>query len=249
MYDNTLKVKSLPSELIVKNFIEGVKQCNYELYLLELINKSSYFLELSKGILYTAPSSESNGECDCISDNYQMDFKLIGGTTLLHAKSILFDKKRVIDNSVIITGPPKGTNKKMETTFIPAALRNYNYQQLCKLRCQVSKQTIIEKDIYQLLKLMEKKKNLLLFFPYYFFFDNSHELMDGVRQIMEVLDRDFNCLMQYRLNVTRGYDTYLCFLYDGYIVFMKYDNSFIFVDHVDVNESPIFKELSDIASN
>ena len=81
VYDKSLRLHLLPSELIVKGFVKGEEQCNYEYYLLELVNQSSFFISLSHGQRYSAPESEAHGECDCISDAYQLDFKLIGGNT------------------------------------------------------------------------------------------------------------------------------------------------------------------------
>lgn len=46
MYDKSLRLTLLPAELIVKNFVKGEEKCNYECYLLELVNKSSFFASL-----------------------------------------------------------------------------------------------------------------------------------------------------------------------------------------------------------
>lgn len=76
MKDNTLTAHLLPSELIIKNFIQGEKNCNYEKYLLEFVNATSYFRAKSDGALYESPPSEEKGQCDCISPKYMLDFKL-----------------------------------------------------------------------------------------------------------------------------------------------------------------------------
>ena len=41
--DKDLCCDILPATLINKNFVEGEPECNYELYLLELVNESMWF--------------------------------------------------------------------------------------------------------------------------------------------------------------------------------------------------------------
>ena len=72
--DISLQYKSLPAHMTVKDFIQGEESCNYEAYLMEFLNASSFFLLLSGGENYKAPISESNNEPDAISKNYELDF-------------------------------------------------------------------------------------------------------------------------------------------------------------------------------
>lgn len=87
--NQTLLYKQLPAHMIVTNFIAGEDDCNYEIYIREFINESSYFLALSNGQRYEAPQSESNKEPDAISDRYKLDFKLMLATSRMEANSIL----------------------------------------------------------------------------------------------------------------------------------------------------------------
>lgn len=164
MYDKSLMIKILPSELVIKNIVHGDNKCNYELYLLELVNKSSYFLNLSHGCNYNLPKNESNGECDCISEAYQLDFKLLCSKTYLQAKSVLFNQKSVLAKGVMSLNPPKLSKGNIKATNIHVILRKYSYSQLCELRRLNPKGNGLENDICHLLKTLEKKKNLLLFF-------------------------------------------------------------------------------------
>ncbi len=41
--NQTLLYKQLPAHMIVTNFIAGEDDCNYEIYIREFINESSYF--------------------------------------------------------------------------------------------------------------------------------------------------------------------------------------------------------------
>ena len=78
--NQTLLYKQLPAHMIVTNFIAGEDDCNYEIYIREFINESSYFLALSNGQRY---------EADAISDRYKLDFKLMLATSRMEANSIL----------------------------------------------------------------------------------------------------------------------------------------------------------------
>lgn len=122
MYDKSLIAHLLPSEMIIKNYIHGDPNCNYEKYLLEFINASDFFLAKSGGDIYRLPKSEENGQCDCISASYQLDFKLIASKTALQARSILCPSKAAITSGVIVTGEPKVKEGSIKATRIHAAL-------------------------------------------------------------------------------------------------------------------------------
>lgn len=245
MKDKTLKAHLLRSEFIIKNFINGETDCNYEKYMLEFINESTFFQTKSEGEVYKVPHSEEHGECDCISDKYQLDFKLIASKTALQARSILSYGKTVVKKGVVITETPKVCGKSMQVTRIHAALRGYNFDELCELREKYTKKQGIENDIYELLETLETKKNLMLFFPYKFTFDNEHDFLDGVEQIREAVNNDFQYAMQYRKYVANDFDTYMAFVFDGYIVFMEEKNSILnFADRVELSKSSVYRNLS-----
>lgn len=245
MNDTTLAAHLLPPELIIKNFIHGEPDCNYEKFLLEFVNNSDFFRKKSELQLYRPPFSESNGECDCISDKYQLDFKLIASNTILQASSILSLQKTVIAKGVTITGGPKVRNRRIKATRIHAALREYDIHSLRKLREKPTSKQGIENDIFELLETLETNKNLLLFFPYRFTFETEYEFSEGVEQIQTCLNNDFRYVMEYRNCVIQGRDTYMSFIFDGHIVFLKTDNNTLnFVDSVELTKSPIFLNLA-----
>lgn len=53
--DKTLTAKLLPAALICKGFITGMADCDYEIYLREVVNASTHFKSKSNGLVYTAP--------------------------------------------------------------------------------------------------------------------------------------------------------------------------------------------------
>ena len=245
MIDKTLKAKLLPASLVIKNFVEGEQHCNYEEYLLEFINKSSYFLEKSQNALYIVPESESNCECDCNSLLYKLDFKLIASKTALQGRSIFSSGITTLNNGgIIMTGSPKVGNGSMQTTRIHAALRSYSFEKLCELAKNKSKKQGLENDIYEFLDTLSTKKNLLLFFPYQFEFETDYAFDLGVEQIRQALQDDFKVAMKYRNFICENFDTYLCFIYDEKIVILEEkDSDFCYIDAVSLDESPIYQKL------
>lgn len=244
MHDKSLQSELLPAELIIQNFVKGESKCNYEFYLRELVNNSLYFLAKSNLKNYCPPSSESHGECDCVSDAYKMDFKLIASKTILQARSVLSAQKDVMADGVVMTSLPKKEYGEIQATRLHAALREYDYLKLCELQSRAPKKQGIENDIYELLETLETQKNLLLFFPYRFYFEQEYELNVGSAQIAEALSDDFQSAMEYRHEKTSGYDTYMCFIYNGHVIFMQEnDNRFTVVDSVKLNKSPTYCRL------
>ena len=104
--DPRIKYKFLPPATVIKNFVDGEEDCNYEKYLLELLNHSNYFEKKGKGE-YCHPPEESHGECDAISPNYELDFKLLASSSFLQAQSILSLSVSKIDDGIIAYGSCK----------------------------------------------------------------------------------------------------------------------------------------------
>lgn len=50
--DSRIKYELLPPQVIVKKYIENEKDCNYEVFLMELLNESAHFQQLSGGECY-----------------------------------------------------------------------------------------------------------------------------------------------------------------------------------------------------
>ena len=188
MYDKSMIAQLLPSEMIIKNYIHGDPDCNYERYLLEFVNASDFFRTKSGGDIYQSPESEENGQCDCIPTSYQLDFKLIASKTALQAKSILYPSKTEIVKGVFVTSEPKVKNGSIKATRIHAALREYDFEGLQKLRTTTIKKQGVENDIIELLKTLETRKHLLLFFPYKFIFN---DIIDAIKLVLQTQSGEF----------------------------------------------------------
>lgn len=246
MIDTTLVAELLPSALIIKNFVQGEAECNYEKYLLEFVNESPYFRTLAMGEQYVAPESEKDSECDCISTQYQMDFKLIASKTALQARSILAPGIISFADGACAMVESKVEKGSIAATRIHAALRGYGFEELCELRKNIPRKQGVENDVGEILKTLETEKNLLLFFPYKFSFKKTIGFEAGVVKIQEALNDDFQYTLQYRRHVAKGFDTYMAFIYQEHFVFMKDTNAcFTVIDNVALDKSVVFQRLSD----
>ena len=150
--DKTLTAKLLPAALICKGFITGMADCDYEIYLREVVNASIYFKSKSDGQVYTAPLDESHGEWDCISENYSLDFKLIASETALRARNLFSDGiYQMAEGVTAYCGPKVDADnpkyKPIQATRIFAALRSVDLAELKSIRKSKEKQQGIETDI------------------------------------------------------------------------------------------------------
>ena len=215
--DPTMMASLLQSPLIIKNFVVGEEKCNYEQYLLELLNHSLWFQHYHPGG-FSAPNSEAHGECDAFNNDYKIDFKLFASKTALRARSVLSHQIRRQQDGVIIymTSRDRG---QIRATRLHAAFRGTSLSELEKLR-----QTEV--------KRLETQKNLLLFFPYDFTFKEPHEYRNAIAAIEAGISNDFQSAFQYRAEKAGEYDTFLCCLYD---------NHFLFV----ADELPTYRTLND----
>lgn len=223
MIDQTMRAKLLPAPLIISGFVHNEPKCNYELYLLELINKSKYFSERYPGG-FEKPSSESHGECDAINKNYQIDFKLLVAKTALMSRSILSPQISKIAEGATIRSLSKVKDGQVSSTRIYAAFRNQTIEGLFRIRNSASKTSGIDNDICTVLETLETKKNILLFFPYEFSFDVPHTEYEAIYSISQGINNDFQAAFRYREKVADGYDTFLLCLYDDIFLVFEVNN-------------------------
>ncbi|MFD3014157.1 hypothetical protein ACFKJG_00110, partial [Streptococcus agalactiae] len=101
--DPRIIFKQLPPATIIKGFVAGETKCNYEIYLLELLNKSVYFREKGKSKFH-APEDESHGECDAVADDYKIDFKLLSSSSRLQASSLFSPSITNLGNGITAIG-------------------------------------------------------------------------------------------------------------------------------------------------
>ena len=242
MIDPTMQSQRLPAPLINKDFVHGEVDCNYEIYLLELINASSWFAENHPGV-FIKPISESSGECDANNDDYHIDFKLLISTTSMQASSLLSRQQYKVMDGVVLTGVSKEQGE-MQATRLHAAFRGRTILELNEIRNGRSKKRGLENDICSVLKVLETKKNLLLFFPYKFSFVEPHEFDLAIKSISDGLFNDFHVAMQYKDEFAADFDTFLVCVYEKYFLIFYYNKeSFQLCDRVKTSETSSFCKL------
>lgn len=243
--DQTLLYKQLPAHMIVTNFIAGEEDCNYEIYIRDFINKSSYFLTLSNGQSYEAPRSEAKREPDAISDMYKLDFKLMVATSRMEANSILSGSITKYGEGAYGFGPSKMHGDR-QCTLLCQALRYKSISDLEEINLGRTK-SFDERDIRDFLKVLRTEKNILLFLPFIFSYSEEHSEADGVKGIAQAIGFDLRASMEYRENkVGQCYDTYAATIYKDKVIFFKLSsNGADYIDSVDVGKSKTFVKLYD----
>lgn len=250
MIEEHIIEKLLPAAFICKNFIVGMQECNYEEYLREVVNSSKYFMQKSKGTTYSAPMNESHGECDCISENYSIDFKLIVSKTAMQGRNLFSSRIIELLHGVTGYGTPKVKTdnpvyKPIQSVRIHAALRHKGVEELKKIRKKSSNISKVENEIISLLNILETKKNILLFFPY----DLSIEGKGDIEDVVFLVDKDFKNALNYRSEVVHDYETHFVFISDGNFILSTWDgNRLNYIESIKEENSPIYMKIKDMTT-
>lgn len=242
MIDKTMTCRLLAAPFINRNFVQGESGCNYEIYLLELLNKSEWFGKNYFGG-FSSPESQSNGECDAINKNYGIDFKLFITESAMKARNLYSHQLYKIPNSGILTGVGKrtGTAKYVKTH---TAFRGKTLEELEKIENGVVFERDIDHEIRAILKILQTRKNLLLFFPYIFDFVEPHDFDDAIKSISDGLHDDFYSAFEYREKYAEDFDTFLTCIYDNkFLIFKCASDEFCFLDRVNARDINSFMHL------
>lgn len=239
--------------MIISNFIDGYDNCNYEIYLRDFINSSAYFLKKSNNEPYTAPTSEECGQCDCISSNYQLDFKLLLSETMGQGKREFSRSITKICDGVTFYGEPQKTSKdpdykEIKATYFHTVFRTYNFKKICEIAETKNKQHSKERDIYLLLKSSRKPKNILYMLPYEFYYTDNILHENGRSEIISALTSDFKNLLRYRKSKQPQYDTYIAFIYDNqFVILHSMEDKLKYIDEIELTKSKTFQELANFS--
>ena len=243
--DPRIKFKLLPPATIIKNFVDGEPDCNYENYLLELLNKSSHFKDTGQSP-FSKPLNENNGQCDAISKNYEIDFKLLSSSTRLQASHLFSMGISNYGGGIIGTHESKKKFGEVKATQIHVAFRTRDISELTRLGenfLNIRKYGI-ERDIIKVLKMLEKQKNLLLFFPYSFELIDILETDNSDDIIVSALNYDFHSLFEYRSLKAKEFETYFVTIFqDRFYIFSILDDTLCLIEKVDCMSLPTFIKL------
>ena len=243
-----MRTKLLPAYLIKRWYVQGESKCNYEIYLLELLNCSRWFDQHFPGG-FTAPISEARGEDDANNYAYHLDFKLFGAQTAIKARNLLSPSITKLQNGITIYGESK-SNETITATRIHVAFRRRSFSDLIELldKQDYADLTIEESDVYAALKVLETQKNILLFYPVSFEFDKEAGAIndkEAVELISTAMNMDFKSAFEFRKNKAKELDTFLTCIYnDEFLMYKITDNQMKLIDTIKATNLPTFVELS-----
>ena len=248
-----LRIATSPPELIIDNYIENYKDTSYEEYLTEYINCSPLFLSISEGEPYQhIPQKQQNqGECDCCSSRYELDFKLLGTQSSIYAKRNLSSQKYMAAEGVMLSCIPR-QSRGMHIAIMNGLLQRYDLSDLCAIdqveRAKFDRDNLsVETEIQSILKIMKCKKNTLFFSADFLFTDSNYDILDIIHTVEDHLNDCFARLFMFRDQFVPDKDTYFAIIIEGYLCIAVWTNqSLIFRDHIPLSQSKHFCEIYDM---
>ena len=242
-----ISYRRLPPRFVIKEFITNEKACDYEKYLMELLNQSHWFLSHYPGG-FTKEESQAHGECDAINKvaDYHLDFKLFDNKSAFHHRSDFSPRKEKVFEGVTIDQPSRKQGVA-QITKINMIFQDKNLEELNAIRENSAKwqESDLEYDISAALKILEVEKNILLFLPYEFFLDQANRTELAANCIADRLWESFENVFQYREVHAPEYDTFLCCVYSKmFLIYQVIDDTLNYCDAVDTNKLPTYQVLS-----
>lgn len=243
MYKNTgLRFRILEAPLVNKGFVKNEEKCNYELYLVEMLNQSNWFsLKYKNPFIWS--SDQAHGECDAYSGEYGLDFKLIASTTELLARNVHSVQIAKEGEGIIRFYEKNPTEKPTTVTHVFFVVKNQDITGLEQLRSTKTRKYGVEKDVNDFLNLLEKKKNLMLFFCYRFYFKNNTP-DNAVDIIKFYLQEWYKSSFEYRKKYCPDFDTFvITIFYDDFIIMKVNEIQLEVIDIVSANKCPTYMLL------
>lgn len=240
-----LRSSLLPAPMIIKNYVIGDENCNYEKYLLEIVNASQVFRLLSGGKEYTAPDNEAHGENDANSEGYSLDFKLVESSSYLEAyrQYSAGIEVRVPGVKMICESRKKGS---VMVTKLHCALRDIKtFAEIenivnseskyipmdARTTDNINEQILV--DMKTFFKVLHKNKNLLLFIPEEFSFDGEgYELSEAIEIIKDALSVDYLLSLEYRKTKIVEKDTFVMCVFDKQFLLYEYEGGGLVIKEV-----------------
>ena len=239
-------LRMLGAPVTVRNFVKNDPLCNYEFYMVELLNLSKEMRELHPKE-FVWQGDQAHSECDAYSGDYGIDFKLIASQSRMKASSNFSNQYTLIMHGVTIVQENKASalnrEKEITATVMHVALRQTSLDDLEKIRYSTGLSQV-ENDIQVFLKKLETKKNLLLFYPYEFSYQGNIHPEGEIELLTSALQDDFVNAFRYRSKVLPDFDTFLTTVYyNDFVLFRIIDNQLELMDVVSGNDCPTFKHL------
>lgn len=241
-----LMLRMLDAPVTVRNYVKNDPLCNYEFYMVELLNQSQEMRKLHPQE-FVWQGDQAHAECDAYSGDYGIDFKLIASQSRMKATSNLSSQYTLLANGVIISHKSKASffeqEREMTVTILHAAIRQTSLEDLERIRNDTGLLQF-EKDIQVFLKKLETKKNLLLFYPYEFSFTENQHPENAIEILTKALQNDFVNAFRYRSKVLPNFETYLTTIYyNDFVLYKIVDNQLNLMDVVSGSDCPTFVHL------
>jgi len=247
------KFKLLPATLINTNFVKGNPDSNYEKYLLEFVNASPFFLEKSKGQVYSAPESEHCGQCDCISEHYTLDFKMIVSPTMAQAKNLFTQSICQPCAGVTMYGdakikPSDKGYRPIEATVLHTWFRELSVDELYHISLSDNFSIPAYKDIKSILGAINKPKNIICMLPYEYVCEEQDDIESKKKEVIKTISADYRSLADYRMRVQPEFDNYVVFVFEKNLFILQFNkSSAAVVDIIPITKSKIFCQLRSAA--
>lgn len=253
---NELLMALLPSQLVIKKFVNNMPESNYELFLTDYLNASTYFMKKTHGEAFIYQEDQSNGQCDCYSDSGDtkigIDFKLFGSQKGFQAKSILSQQITQVCPGSYAFSPSKEKGT-ITGTWILSALEDKSLGDLEAIAACPDPSVftdVIDSDIYSVLKTLVVSKNLFLFLGYRFLFpadyqfDEEEELSDLVSSLSDRL----KAIIAYREKQVGTYETFFSFIFEDKLIMTIFqEGKLVLIDKVPLTASTIFIDLNSLS--
>lgn len=246
LLEKEVRISLLHTALINKNYVTGESKCDYEQYLFEVIQILQYFQMKSNNKPYSGPVSEAHRECDCISEDYELDFKILATSTRLQVSRELTASIHSIGNGATMVGAPRRPNTQMTVVQLHAAIRPYSLSQLETILNGTYAYGTIECDIKTYLEKLMIQKNLFLFFPFKFTTDNKFDFDIVIEYLINALNSDFKESIKFRNKNGGNFDTYFALVYENKLIILEFSSSDCMekIEVIDLFDSPTYKYLN-----
>lgn len=233
----------LDAPLIIHGFVNDEPKCNYERYMTELLNCSTFFMDKTMGDKFCWSQKQDHGECDATTTFYSIDYKLLATNSSLQAKRETSGSITKIREGAIAFGIGRlPVGEKFTYVRTVSVLREYSLEGLESI--SDDSKNIIEKNISVILKNVRTKKNLLLFYPYIMSFSEPHTFTNGCKSIENAFNEDLSQIRLYRERHAPNFETYICTIYEEKLLIFEDDGKqWVLKDSVDIMSSETYKYL------
>lgn len=202
----------LPFGMISNKKINNIR-VNYEDYLIELLNNSSYFMNLTENDRFNPINNQAHGESDAVANDYEIDFKLLVPKNFMNFeyKSLPNIDYSLLSSGIIEVNNNDSSKEKMHKNayryFCNFILEIYRYDTEKLFELSNNKENILCDCINNMLV----DKNLFIFIPCSF------------NTTINTIKKLFSLFFSIRNNIKK--DTFFSFLHNNQFYILKYSNN------------------------